>query len=59
MSNNVEMEMLKMMYSDFVFWFRQQPPEIQQRTVFQFIGLFAIVLIVCSIADYIKRKWEE
>lgn len=48
-----------MLYSDFIFWFRQQPPEIQQKTVFQFIGLFAIMLIFCSIADYIKRKREE
>ena len=48
-----------MLYSDFMFWFRQQPPEIQQKTVFQFIGLFAIMLIFCSIADYIKRKREE
>lgn len=53
------MEMLKMMYSDFMFWLRQQPPEIQQRTILEFIGLFAIMLIIGSIADYIKRKREE
>lgn len=48
-----------MLYSDFMFWFRQQPPEIQQKTVFQFIGLFAIMLIIGSVAEYIKRKREE
>lgn len=47
------------MYSDFMFWLRQQPPEIQQKTVFEFIGLFAIMLVVCIVADYIKRKREE
>lgn len=48
-----------MMYSDFIFWLHQQPPEIQQRTVLQFVGLFAIMFIIGGIADYIKRKREE
>lgn len=48
-----------MLYTDFLFWFRQQPPEIQQRTVLEFIGLFAIMFIIGGIADYIKRKREE
>lgn len=47
------------MYSDFMFWLRQQPPEIQQRTILQIIGLFAIMLIIGIVAEYIKRKREE
>lgn len=48
-----------MMYSDFIFWLHQQLPEIQQRTILEFIGLFAIMLIIGIVADYIKRKREE
>lgn len=48
-----------MMYSDFAFWLMQQTPETQQRTILGLIGIFVIMLVVCAIADYIKRKREE
>lgn len=44
------------MYSDFMFWFRQQPPETQQWTILAIIGEFAIIFIIGGIAEYIKRK---
>lgn len=48
-----------MLYSDFMFWLHQQPPETQQRTILGLIGISVIMLVVCAIAEYIKRKREE
>lgn len=47
------------MYSDFMFWFRQQPPETQKWTILAIIGEFAIMFIIGGIAEYIKRKKEK
>lgn len=47
------------MFSDFSFWLRQQPPETQQKIILGLIGIFVIMLVVCAIAEYIKRKKEE
>ncbi len=48
-----------MLYTDFIFWLRQQPPETQKWTILAIIGEFAIMLIIGGIAEYIKRKREE
>lgn len=48
-----------MLYSDFIFWLKQQPPKTQFWTVAGLIGSFAILLIIGIIAEYIKRKREE
>lgn len=53
------MELLKMLYSDFIFWLKQQPQETQFWTIAGIIGSFAILLIIGIIADHIKRKREE
>lgn len=48
-----------MLYSDFIFWLKQQPPKTQFWTIAGIIGSFAILLLIVSIAEHIKRKREE
>lgn len=45
-----------MLYSDFIFWLQQQPPETQKWTILGIIAEFAVLLIIGGIAELIKRK---
>lgn len=47
------------MYSDFYFWLSQQPPETKPKIILGLIGTFLLLLVICGIAEYIKRKREE
>ena len=48
-----------MLYSDFIFWLHQQTPETQKWTILGIIAGFIVLLIICGVAEIIKRKREE
>lgn len=44
------------MYTDFIFWLRQQPPETQKWTILALIVEFSIMFILGIIEEYVKNK---